>query len=800
MVPLSARGIEEEKLMNGKHPPGTPSKEKMQEAIGEESKRFEACYLWMEKHMPPSFFEEMDKESISLIVHSLMNFPLHDLFSTIHLKHSAFALCLDSPEADLTVLKHYRSYGIKNYRSFVSNEPPPFPGMSKPLRVARILFNDFVEPTHEPLLSKEKESALSEEVKTRNPLVTEADIHKLLLQMSPMFVRSMATERLGVALDMFFRAKSRDTCQYQVRYNEDWQDKDTPSLQIVFAWRNVPKSDFLYRMARMIYRHGLSIKRINATHIDPHSRHNVLIMSLALHGSKGGAAWDEADLPDFLKELVTLKNFEEMERIENTFVATGLLTGNEGNLVKAMTYFVHQALVHADINMYAHNLIEEGFARHPELIVKLIQMFHAKFDPEKLDPQKYQKLREEYLKAIDALDTGHELNDTRRKNILKQALSMVDFTLKTNFFRNNKTAFSFRLDPLYLDQVPYDRKEKFPELPFAIFFMKGLYYIGFHIRFRDLSRGGLRTVFPEKMEQMLVERNNVFAECYNLAYTQNKKNKDIPEGGAKGIIFLEPYERMRIEEKIYERELQDEKLSSEEIEEKLSLFHKEQKLEYLYQTQRSYIEALLTLLNCEPDGTLRAKHVVDYWKKPEYVYLGPDENMHNAMIEWIASYSKYYHYKPGGAFISSKPGAGINHKEFGVTSLGVNVYMEEVLKFLGIDPHKDPFTIKMTGGPDGDVAGNEMFNLYQFYPKTARLLATIDVSGTIFDPDGLDLKIIETLFQEGKPIRFYPAEKLHEGGFLLDTQKKREETAYTQQTLCARKKRGQNRRGVALGK
>ncbi len=74
--------------------------------------------------------------------------------------------------------------------------------------------------------------------------------------------------------------------------------------------------------------------------------------------------------------------------------------------------------------------------------------------------------------------------------------------------------------------------------------MKGLHFIGFHIRFRDLSRGGLRTVFPERMEQMLIERNNVFSECYNLAYTQQKKNKDIPEGGAKGVIFLEPYERL----------------------------------------------------------------------------------------------------------------------------------------------------------------------------------------------------------------------------------------------------------------
>jgi hypothetical protein len=34
------------------------------------------------------------------------------------------------------------------------------------------------------------------------------------------------------------------------------------------------------------------------------------------------------------------------------------------------------------------------------------------------------------------------------------------------------------------------------------------------------------------------------------------------------------------------------------------------------------------------------------------------------MIEWIAAYSKKCGYKPGVAFISSKPTCGINHKEF----------------------------------------------------------------------------------------------------------------------------------------
>ena len=392
---------------------------------------------------------------------------------------------------------------------------------------------------------------------------------------------------------------------------------------------------------------------------------------------------------------------------------------------------------------------------------------------------------------IDKLDTGNELNDNRRKNVLRAAMNFVEYTLKTNFYRNNKTAFSFRLDPHYLDQLPFNRKEVFVELPFAIFFMKGEHYIGFHIRFRDLARGGLRTVFTQNFEQMASERNNAFAECYGLAYTQQKKNKDIPEGGAKAIILLEPYEKEIAEEEIYKNELQVANLPLSDIENRVKLFHTEQKKQHLYRAQHSYIESFITLLNCEPNGQLKAKHVIDYYKQPEYVYLGPDENMHNEMIVWIANYSKYYHYKPGGSFMSSKPGAGINHKEYGVTSFGVNVYMEEVLKYLGIDPQKDIFTIKMSGGPDGDVAGNQMVNLHRFYPKTAKLLATVDVSGTIYDPEGLNLEILTQLFKEEKPIRFYPPEYLHNGGFLLDLPRKREQTTYAQQTLCWRKENNQ---------
>ncbi len=767
------------------------SKEHLQKEILHEGETLKTFYEWLENHMPPSFFEEVDGKNVLLIARSLIGFPLQNYFIQIHLKNEALSLCLDSPDADLKVLAQYQTRGIKNYRSFVSNAPLPFPKSAK-LRVATISFTSFSEeePT-EKQLSPIQRKEIFKQLKERNPNVQETDCNELIQQLNPRFLRSLTSERLIIALDMFFRAKTRDNCQYQEKYNEDWQErKELPSLQLVFAWRHVPKCGFLYRLAKIIHRHKLAIKRVNAIYVNAYGKQNILLMSIGLHGMNGKAAWEEANVTDFLQEFVTSKYFEGMESVESIFVDSGLIRGNLGNLLKTMIYFIHQALVHLDLNAYSLRHIEEGMCRHPELTCLLLNAFEQKFHPDNHQIELYLETKKRLMHLIDQLDTGNALNDTLRKNILRQGLYFVDFLQKTNFYRNNKTAFSFRLDPHYLDFLPYDRKEKFPEIPYAIYFMKGFHFLGFHIRFKDLSRGGLRTVVPDRQERTIAERNNVFYECYNLAYTQQKKNKDIPEGGAKGVIFLEPFEKLSKEAEIFCKELEEANIPSEEIQKRLQVFLSDQKLEHLHQSQRSYIESFVTLLNCLPDGTLKAKHIVDYYRKPEYVYLGPDENMHNEIIEWIALYSQQYGYKPGGAFISSKSSLGINHKEFGVTSFGLNVYMEEALKFLGIDPQKDSFTLKMTGGPDGDVAGNEMLILANSYPKTAHLLISIDISGMIFDPKGLDLQELKRLFTEQKTLRFYPPEKLSEGGFLLDARSKREQNAYTFQTLCWRKKQG----------
>lgn len=759
------------------------------QAVEDESRKFQTYYQWLEHSMPPAFFEEVSRETIMLIAHNLVGFDLQAYFSTIHFKNSAVVMCLDNPDADLIILKDYAFYGIKNYQSYVSMDTLPFPGIKSPLRITALHFTEAVETSDIPFPKEEKEE-LGALVQKRNPALTDAGFDQLISQINNRFFHSLPIDRLVIIVDMFFRAQTRDNCQYEVRYNEGWEENQQASMQIVLAWRNTPKYNFLFRMAHVVHRHHLSIKRVNANYVKSVHQENILVMALDLHGSNGQAAWDVANIVDFLRELLTVKYFPSFDMIDQCLVAKEIISGNMGNFLRSLVTFVHQALVHVDPNLYTIEAIEEALCRHPELTATLCQAFHTKFDPDFHDLNKYLLIRESFLTDVDKLDTGQEDNDVRRKTVLRQGIGFIHHMLKTNFFRTNLTAHSFRLDPKYLEELPFDQSKKFPELPYAIFFIKGMHFFGFHIRFKDLARGGLRTVYPNHPEQIEAERKNIFTECYHLALTQHMKNKDIPEGGAKAIIFLHPFSYLESESLVFQKELAMADFVPEEIEPHVEQFLREQRTEYLHQAQRSFIESLITIINCNPDGTIKARNIIDYWRQPEYLYLGPDENMHDSMIQWIADFSKKYGYKPGGAFISSKPIAGINHKEYGVTSLGVNVYMEAMLRFFGIDPRQTTFTLKMSGGPDGDVAGNQIYNLYRYYPRTAKLLTLVDVSGTIYDPKGLDLNILADLFKQEKAIKHYPPERLSEGGFLLDKNAKRNQTAFVQQTLCWRKKNG----------
>lgn len=47
---------------------------------------------------------------------------------------------------------------------------------------------------------------------------------------------------------------------------------------------------------------------------------------------------------------------------------------------------------------------------------------------------------------------------------------------------------SFRLDPSFLPEVEYPKKA------YGMFFVAGAEFRGFHVRFRDVARGGIRII------------------------------------------------------------------------------------------------------------------------------------------------------------------------------------------------------------------------------------------------------------------------------------------------------------------
>lgn len=137
--------------------------------------------------------------------------------------------------------------------------------------------------------------------------------------------------------------------------------------------------------------------------------------------------------------------------------------------------------------------------------------------------------------------TEAEIKDKIKKTVSNQHEMMVfeaflqfnRSVLKTNFYQPTKVALSFRMDPAFLPEIEY------PTKLFGMFLVIGSEFRGFHLRFRDVARGGIRVIRSRNRETYSINLRSLFDENYMLASTQQRKNKDIPEGGSKGTILLD---------------------------------------------------------------------------------------------------------------------------------------------------------------------------------------------------------------------------------------------------------------------
>ena len=317
--------------------------------------------------------------------------------------------------------------------------------------------------------------------------------------------------------------------------------------------------------------------------------------------------------------------------------------------------------------------------------------------------------------------------------LLNKMLQGVKSTLRTNFYNDGRYALSMRMCPTIMATGNIGVTPDKP-LPFGVFFVHGRHFNGFHNRFRDIARGGLRIVTPANSDAHALESSRQYDEVYGLSHAQQLKNKDIPEGGAKGVILV----------------------NTPTIEKSAQPFAMRKAI-------KAFTDSMLDLMVKDS-----VKNLVDFYKKDELIYFGPDEQVIPYDIEWIIGRAAVRGYPIPDALMSSKQANGINHKDYGVTSEGVAVYLDVALRrSLGINPDKQPFTVKVTGGPDGDVAGNLIKIMFRDYGDNAKVVGVADGFGVAEDPQGLNRQELMRLVGESLSIAEFNPKMLSKDGIVM---------------------------------
>jgi len=329
-------------------------------------------------------------------------------------------------------------------------------------------------------------------------------------------------------------------------------------------------------------------------------------------------------------------------------------------------------------------------------------------------------------------------SDPQDRQILRMFLTFNQSVRLTNFFKPEiPGAFAFRLDPAI---VLKDRPASlYPEIPHGIYMVCGRDFMGFHTRFRDVARGGIRLVLSR--DGAAYERNfaTLFDECYNLAYTQQNKNKDIPEGGAKGVI------------------LPDSNWSgAKDVDGNALMGNSSQSPAAMRSCFINYVNALLDCMQPEQNN-LYSGHM---HAKKEILFFGPDENTAGFMDLGadIARERGYPYWKSLTTGKSVSLG-GVPHDTYAMTTTSVHTYVTELLHQLGED--ESQITKFQTGGPDGDLGSNEIL------VSKDNTIAIVDGSGVLYDPAGLNRMELRRLAKQRLPVKHFDRSLLKTGGFLV---------------------------------
>ncbi len=375
---------------------------------------------------------------------------------------------------------------------------------------------------------------------------------------------------------------------------------------------------------------------------------------------------------------------------------------------------------------YSQAYMERVLALHPVTTRMLVELFHARFDPEReikshadaarrrmerdfgalateyvrsrvptmvasvLDS--YIKPRAEQVVILENLlsELFEQVSSLDEDRILRAFEDSVRATVRTNHYQRldgkPKDYLSFKFDSSSVPGMP-------KPVPYREIFVYSTRVEGVHLRMGTVARGGLR--WSDRREDFRTE-------VLGLMKAQQVKNTVIVPVGAKGGFYVKQPPAAGDRDAV--------------LAEGVACY-------------RTFIRGLLDITDNIVDGALvPPDRVVRHDADDPYLVVAADKG--TATFSDIANaLSQEYGFWLDDAFASGGS-KGYDHKKMGITAKGGWESVKRHFRAIGKDCQSEDFTCVGIGDMSGDVFGNGML-----LSRKIRLLAAFDHRHIFFDPN-----------------------------------------------------------------
>ena len=256
-------------------------------------------------------------------------------------------------------------------------------------------------------------------------------------------------------------------------------------------------------------------------------------------------------------------------------------------------------------------------------------------------------------------------------------------------------------------------------LPFGVFFIVGRSFHGFHVRFKDIARGGIRIVRSATMRRLAAQFRHAVRGVLQPRLHPEQEEQGHPRGRVQGRDPARAGRHGRGGGGAFQR----------------------------------YVDALLDLLApAGPDGRGRVGRRRSSSSAPTRARAD--------LMDWASLQARERGYRYWKAFTTGKEASlgGISHKEYGMTTQGVHRYVAGDPRASSASPRRRS-PRRRPGGPDGDLGRNEILI------SRDRTIAIVDGGGVLCDPDGLDRAELTRLARAGLDSGSFDAARLGPKGF-----------------------------------